>query len=84
MSRSWLVTRRVEDYVAGGLRGAEVRDCAVTIAGAVGVEARVSVEDCGGVAEDEVDAAFDEALDVILAAVVGEERVLMAEEADSA
>ncbi len=34
-----------------------------------------------GVAEDEVDAAFDVGVDVVLAAVVGEESVLMAEEA---
>jgi hypothetical protein len=39
------------------------------------------VEDGGGVAEDEVDAAFDVGVDVVLAAVVGEEGVLMAEEA---
>ena len=39
------------------------------------------VEDGGGVAEDEVDAALDIGVDVVLAAVVGEERVLMAEEA---
>ena len=39
------------------------------------------VEDGGGVAEDEVDAAFDVGVGVVLAAVVGEERVLMAEEA---
>src|SRR3979490_1474787 len=39
------------------------------------------VEDGGGVAEDEVDAAFDVGVDVILAAVVGEEGVLVAEEA---
>ena len=39
------------------------------------------VEDGGGVAEDEVDAALDVGVDVVLAAVVGEERVLMAEEA---
>ena len=40
-----------------------------------------AVEDGGGVAEDVVDAAFDVGVDVVLAAVVGEERVLMAEEA---
>ena len=39
------------------------------------------IEDGGGVAEDEVDAAFDVRVEVVLAAVVGEERVLMAEEA---
>ena len=39
------------------------------------------VEDGGGVAEDEVDAALDVRVDVVLAAVVGKERVLMAEEA---
>ena len=55
-----------------GLRGDE--------AGAVGVEL-VAIEDGGGVAEDVVDAAFDVGVDVVLAAVVGEERVLMAEEA---
>ena len=50
------------------------------IAGAVGVDLGV-VEDGGGVAEDEVDAALDVGVDVVLAAVVGEERVLVAEEA---
>ena len=50
------------------------------VAGAVGVEFGV-VEDGGGVAEDEVDAAFDVGVEVVLAAVVGEEGVLMAEEA---
>ncbi len=40
------------------------------------------VEDGGGVAEDVVDAAGDEAVEVVLAAEVGEEGVLMAEEAD--
>ena len=69
----------VEDDVAGGLvgGGAGLRG---EVAGAVGVEFGV-VEDGGGVAEDEVDAAFDVGVDVVLAAVVGEERVLMAEEA---
>jgi hypothetical protein len=41
----------------------------------------VVVEDGGGVAEDEVDAAFDVGVDVVLAAEVGEEGVLVAEEA---
>jgi hypothetical protein len=50
------------------------------IAGAVGVELGV-VEDGGGVAEDEVDAAFDVGVEVVLAAVVGEEGVLVAQEA---
>src|SRR3981189_2020943 len=50
------------------------------VGGSVGVELG-TVEDGGGVAEDEVDAAFDVGVDVILAAVVGEERVLVAEEA---
>ncbi len=69
----------VEDDVAGGLvgGGAGLRG---EVAGAVGVEFGV-VEDGGGVAEDEVDAAFDVGVDVVLAAVVGEEGVLMAEEA---
>ena len=58
-------------------RGAGLRG---EVAGAVGVELGV-VEDGGGVAEDEVDAAFDVGVDVVLAAVVGEEGVLMAEEA---
>lgn len=40
-----------------------------------------AVEDGGGVAEDEVDAAFDVGVEVVLAAVVGEEGVLVAEEA---
>ena len=39
------------------------------------------VEDGCGVAEDEVDSAFDVGVDVVLAAVVGEEGVLVAEEA---
>ncbi len=39
------------------------------------------VEDGGSVAEDEVYAAFDVGVDVVLAAVVGEEGVLVAEEA---
>ena len=38
------------------------------------------VKDGGGVAEDVVDAALDVGVDVVLAAVVGEERVLVAEE----
>ena len=69
----------VEDDVAGGLvwRGAGL--CG-EVAGAVGVEFGV-IEDGGGVAEDEVDAAFDVGVDVVLAAMVGEEGVLMAEEA---
>ena len=50
------------------------------VAGAVGVYLGV-VEDGGGVAEDEVDATFDVGVGVVLAAVVGEECVLMAEEA---
>jgi hypothetical protein len=33
------------------------------------------VEDGGGVAEDEVDAAFDVGVEVVLAAIVGEEGV---------
>ena len=79
---SWLmllVTSTVEDDVAGGLVGcgAGLRG---EVAGAVGVEFG-AVEDGGGVAEDEVDAAFDVGVDVVLAAVVGEESVLMAEEA---
>ena len=55
-----------------GLRGDE--------AGAVGMEL-VVVEDGGGIAEDVVDATLDVGVDVVLAAVVGEERVLVAEEA---
>src|SRR5207245_1836302 len=59
----------VEDDVAGGLawRGAGL--CG-EVSGGVGVEFDV-VEDGGGVAEDEVDAAFDVGVDVVLAAVVG-------------
>jgi len=49
------------------------------IAAAVRVNLRV-VKDGGGVSEDEVDAALDVGVDVVLAAVVGEERVLMAKE----
>ena len=69
----------VEDDVAGGLirRGAGLGG---EVAGGVGVDL-VAVEDGGGVAEDEVDTAFDVGVDVVLAAEVGEECVLMAEEA---
>jgi len=49
------------------------------VAGAVGVQL-VTLEDGGGVAEDVVDAAFDGAVDVVLAAKVGEECVLVAEQ----
>ena len=69
----------VEDDVAGGLVGRGAGLCG-DVAGAVGVELGV-VEDGGGVAEDEVDAAFDVGVEVVLAAVVGEEGVLMTEEA---
>jgi hypothetical protein len=41
----------------------------------------VVVEDGGGVAEDEVDAAGDEAVEVVLAAEVGKQRVLVGDEA---
>ena len=69
----------VDDDVAGGLigRGAGLRG---EIAGAVGVDLG-AVEDGSGVAEDEVDSTFDVGVEVVLAAVVGEEGVLMAEEA---
>lgn len=69
----------VDDDVAGGLVGG----CAGLrgkVADPVGVELG-AVEDSSGVAEDEVDAAFDVGVDVVLAAVVGEEGVLMADEA---
>jgi len=61
----------VEDDVASGLvwRGAGL--CG-EVDGSVGVDLGV-VEDGGGVAEDEVDAAFDVGVDIVLAAVVGEE-----------
>ena len=49
------------------------------IAGAIGVNLRV-VKDRRGIAKDEVDAALDIGVDVILPAVVGEERVLVPEE----
>jgi len=69
----------VEDDVAGGLigRGARLRG---QVAGAVRVNFGV-VEDCRSVAEDEVDATLDVGIEVVLAAVVGEERVLVAEKA---
>src|ERR1035441_5965739 len=69
----------VDDHVASVLmeRGTRLRG---EVAAAVGVDLGV-VEDGSGVAEDEVDAALDVGVDVILAAVVGEERVLMAEKA---
>jgi hypothetical protein len=69
----------VEDDVAGGLvgGGAGLRG---EEAGRVGVE-YAAVEDGGGVAEDEVDASFNVRVDVVLAPVIGEERVLMPEEA---
>ncbi len=60
---------------------AEVRDWAVRKPGPL-ASSSCLVEDGGGVAEDEVDAAGDEALEVVLAAVVGEKGVLVAEEAD--
>src|ERR1017187_6510626 len=68
-----------EDDVAGGLIGRGAR-LGGDEAGAVGVEF-VALEDGGGVAEDVVDAALDVGVNVILAAVVGEQRVLMPEEA---
>src|ERR1035438_933118 len=63
----------VEDDVARALigGGAGLRG---DVAGAVGVNLRM-IEDGGGVAEDEVDGALDVRVDVVLAAVVGEERV---------
>ena len=70
---------RVGDDVAGRVRFGGARlggDLAVADFVDDGV-----VEDGGGVAEDEVDAAGDVAVDVVLAAVVGEECVLIAEEA---
>ena len=69
----------VEDDVAGGLGGGGA-GVSGEVAGAVGMEFG-AVEDGGGVAEDEVDAALDVGVDVVLAAVVGEEGVLVAEEA---
>ena len=69
----------VEDDVAGGLVGIGA-GLGGDEAGTVGVEGG-AIEDGGGVAEDVVDAAFDVGVDVVLAAVVGEECVLMAEEA---
>ena len=50
------------------------------VAGAVGVDLG-AIEDGGGVAEDEVDTAFDIGVDIVLAAVVGKQRVLVSEEA---
>ena len=41
----------------------------------------VPIEDGGGVAKYVIDSAFDIGIDVVLAPVVGEKRVLMAEEA---
>jgi hypothetical protein len=41
----------------------------------------VPIEDGGGVAKYVIDSTFDVGIDVVLAAVVGEKRVLMAEEA---
>ena len=61
----------------------EVRDWAVRKPGPLALQLG-AVEDGGGVAEDEVDAAGDEAVEVVLAAEVGEEGVLVAEEADVA
>src|SRR3984885_13480664 len=69
----------VEDDVAAGLVGVGA-GLGGDEAGAVGVE-RGAIEDGGGVAEDVVDAAFDVGVEVVLAAVVGEEGVLMAKEA---
>jgi hypothetical protein len=66
----------VEDDIAGGLAGIGA-GLGGEIAAAVRVNLRV-VKDGGGVSEDEVDAALDVGVDVVLAAVVGEERVLMA------
>ena len=69
----------IDDDVAGGLIGGGAR-LGGDEAGAVGVKF-VALEDRGGVTEDVVDAAFDVGVDVVLAAVVGEQRVLMPEEA---
>lgn len=68
----------VEDDIAGGLIGRGARLCG-DVAGAVGVQL-VTLEDGGGVAEDVIDAAFDIAIDVVLATEVGEECVLVAEQ----
>ena len=66
----------VEDDVAGGLggRGAGLGG---EVGGADLVDLGV-VEDGGGIAEDEVDTAGDVGIDVVLAAEVGEESVLIA------
>ncbi len=69
----------VGDDVAGGLVGGGAR-LRGEIAGGELVELGV-VEDGLGVAEDEVDGAFDVGVEVVLAAVVGEEGVLVAEDA---
>ena len=69
----------VENDVAGGLVGGGA-GLGGDGAGAVGMEFG-AIEDGGGVAEDIVDAAFDVGVNIILAAVVGEEGVLVAEEA---
>lgn len=70
---------RVGDHVAGGLVGRSARLCGnLTVSDFA--DLRV-IEDGGCVAEDEVDAAGDKAVDVVLASVVGKKRVLIAEKA---
>jgi len=68
----------VEDDIAGGLvgRGTGLRG---DEARAIGVQL-VTLEDGGGVAEYVVDATFDGTVDVVLAAEIGEERVLVAKQ----